>query len=315
VSFTASPSRQCNWDARAAANFVCGGAGGGLIVFAVVAGVSGLAFALPMLAGLALIGAGLLCVWHELGRPLRALHVFFHPRTSWMTREAYIAVLLFPCTVAAVAGVPGFARLAAVLAFVFAFCQGRMLQAARGIPSWRHALITPLLVVTGLAEGAGLWLLAAAWLRTGTETLVTLFGGLVLLRIVIWLAYRRAIATQAPRAHAALDTASRVLQLAGTLLPLVAIALIPTGIVSGATTLAVAAIAGLAAAIGGAHMKFTLVTKAGFTQGAALVRLPVRGVRRPPEMGVRDVFRRSPNGNRPFGLNASLTPNSAPFSE
>jgi hypothetical protein len=28
-------------------------------------------------------------------------------------------------------------------------------------------------------------------------------------------------------------------------------------------------------------MKFTVVTKAGFTQGAALVRLPVRGVRRP----------------------------------
>jgi phenylacetyl-CoA:acceptor oxidoreductase subunit 2 len=315
VSFTASPSRQRNWDARAAANFVCGGAGAGLIVFAALAGASGLPRTETLLAGLALIGAGLLCVWHELGRPLRALHVFFHPRTSWMTREAYIAVLLFSCTVAAAAGVPGFARLAAVLAFVFAFCQGRMLQAARGIPSWRHALITPLLVVTGLAEGAGLWLLAAAWLRTGTETLVTLFGGLVLLRIVIWLAYRRAIATQAPRAHAALDTASRVLQLAGTLLPLVAIALIPTGVVSGATTLAVAAIAGLAAAIGGAHMKFTLVTKAGFTQGAALVRLPVRGVRRPPETGVRDVFRKSPNGNRPFGRNASLTPNSAPFSE
>ena len=280
MSFTASPSRQCNWDARAAANFVCGGAGGGLIVFAVVAGVSGLAFALPMLAGLALIGAGLLCVWHELGRPLRAMHVFFHPRTSWMTREAYIAVLLFPSAVAAAAGVPGFAWAVAALAFAFVFCQGRMLQAARGIPSWRHALVASLLVVTGLAEGAGLWLVAAAWLRTGTQLLVTLFGALVLLRIVIWLAYRRAIATQAPRAHAALDTASRVLQFAGTLLPLAAIALIPTGVVSGATTLAVAAIAGLAAAIGGAHMKFTLVTKAGFTQGAALVRLPVRGVGR-----------------------------------
>jgi phenylacetyl-CoA:acceptor oxidoreductase subunit 2 len=280
VSFTASPSRQRNWDARAAANFVCGGAGGGLIVFAALAGASGLPRTETLLAGLALIGAGLLCVWHELGRPLRALHVFFHPRTSWMTREAYIAVLLFPCTVAAAAGVPGFAWVVAVLAFVFVVCQGRMLQAARGIPSWRHALVTSLLVVTGLAEGAGLWLVAAAWLRTGTQTLVTLFGALVLLRIVLWFAYRRAIATQAPRAHAALDTASRVLQFAGTLLPLVAIALIPTGVVSGASTLAVAAIAGLAAAIGGAHMKFTLVTKAGFTQGAALVRLPVRGVGR-----------------------------------
>jgi phenylacetyl-CoA:acceptor oxidoreductase subunit 2 len=280
VSFAASPSRQRNWDARAAANFVFGGAGGGLIVFAVVAGVSGLALALPLLAGLALIGAGLLCVWHELGRPLRALHVFFHPHTSWMTREAYVAVLLFPCGVAAAAGVPGFAWVAAALACAFVVCQGHMLQAARGIPAWRHALVAPLLVVTGLAEGAGLWLVAAAWLRAGTQALLTIFGALVLLRIVIWLGYRRAIATQAPRAHVALDTTSRVLQLAGTLLPLAVVALVASGAVAGTATLAVVAIAGLAAAASGAHMKFTLVTKAGFTQGAALVRLPVRGVPR-----------------------------------
>lgn len=282
MSFAASPSRQRNWDARAAANFVFGGAGGGLIVFAVVAGVSGLALALPLLAGLALIGAGLLCVWHELGRPLRALHVFFHPHTSWMTREAYVAVLLFPCGVAAAAGVPGFAWVAAALAFAFVVCQGHMLQAARGIPAWRHALVAPLLVVTGLAEGAGLWLVAAAWLRAGTQALLTIFGALVLLRIVIWLGYRRAIATQAPRAHVALDTTSRVLQLAGTLLPLAVVALVASGAVAGTATLAVVAIAGLAAAASGAHMKFTLVTKAGFTQGAALVRLPVRGVRPAP---------------------------------
>jgi phenylacetyl-CoA:acceptor oxidoreductase subunit 2 len=280
MSFGTTPSRQRNWDARAAANFVCGGAGSGLIVFAVVAGESGLARAVTLLAGLALIGTGLLCVWHELGRPLRALHVFFHPRTSWMTREAYIAALLFPGGVLAAAGVAGFAWVTAALAFTFVFCQGRMLHAARGIPSWRHGLVPPLLVVTGLAEGAGLWLFAAAWLGAGTQSLMTSFGALVLLRILIWLAYRRAIATQAPRAHAALDTTNRVLQLAGTLVPLAAIAVIATGSISGTATLVVAAIAGLAAAASGAHMKFTLVTKAGFTQGVALVRLPVRGVRR-----------------------------------
>ena len=125
-----------------------------------------------------------------------------------------------------------------------------------------------------------LWLVAAAFLHTGTQALLTLFGALVLLRIVIWLAYRRAIAADAPRAHRALDTTSRVLQLAGTLVPLVGIALVATGLVSGTATFVVAAIAGLAAAASGAHMKFTLVTKAGFTQGAALARLPVRGVRR-----------------------------------
>ena len=280
MSLAASPSRQRNWDARAAANFVCGGAGAGLIVFAVLAGVPGIARAVTLLAGLALIGTGLLCVWHELGRPLRALHVFFHPHTSWMTREAYVAAALFPCGVAAAAGVAGFPWVAAALALAFVVCQGHMLQAARGIPAWRHALVAPLLVTTGLAEGAGLWLVAAAWLRAGTQSLLTVFGALVLLRIVIWLAYRRAIATQAPRAHAALATTSRALQLAGTLLPLVAVASIATGVAGGVATFAVAAAAGLAAAITGAHLKFTLVTRAGFTQGVALVRLPVRGVRR-----------------------------------
>ena len=280
MSFAASPSRQRNWDARAAANFVCGGAGAGLIVFAVLAGASAPALAVALLAGLALIGTGLLCVWHELGRPLRALHVFFHPHTSWMTREAYVAALLFPLGIAVAAGVAALAWSLAALAFAFVFCQGRMLQAARGIPAWRHALVAPLLVTTGLAEGAGLWLVAAAWLHAGTQALLTIFGALVLLRIVIWLAYRRAIATRSPRAHAALAATSRVLQLGGTLLPLVAIALVASGVVSGVATFAVAALAGFAAAASGAYMKFMLVTKAGFTQGAALVRLPVRGVPR-----------------------------------
>ena len=281
MSVATSPSPQHSWDARAAANFVCGGAGAGLIVFAALAGAPELTRAVTLLAGLALIGAGLLCVWHELGRPLRALLVFFHPHTSWRTREAYAAALLFPVGVAAAAaGIAGLTYMAAALAFAFVFCQGRMLQAARGIPAWRHALVSPLLVTTGLAEGAGLWLVAAAFLRAGTQSLLTLFGALVLLRIVIWLAYRRAIAAERPRAHLALDMTSRVLQVAGTLVPLVGIALVAIGLVSGTATFVVAAIAGLAAAASGAHMKYTLVTKAGFTQGAVLARLPVRGVRR-----------------------------------
>ena len=36
---------------------------------------------------LALVAAGLGAVWLEIGRPLRAIHVFFNPCTSWMTRE------------------------------------------------------------------------------------------------------------------------------------------------------------------------------------------------------------------------------------
>jgi phenylacetyl-CoA:acceptor oxidoreductase subunit 2 len=92
-------------------------------------------------------------------------------------------------------------------------------------------------------------------------------------------AYRRAIGVSAPRARAVLDNSGRVLQLVGTLLPLASIALIAAGVVSGETTLVVGAIAGIAAAASGSQMKYTLVVRAGFTQGFALAHLPVRGVR------------------------------------
>lgn len=278
------PSRQRSWDGRAAANFICGSAGAGLIVFTALAGDRGMGSTLFVLTGLVLIGTGLLCVWHELGRPLRALNVFRHSQTSWMTREALVAALLFPAGLVAATGVAAFVWIAAALASTFVVCQSRMLQAARGIPAWREPLAAPLLVVTALVEGAGLWLTASAWLRTGTQALLALFGVLVLVRIIVWLLYRRAVATTAPRAHAALDTTDRVLQFAGTLLPLASIAAIAAGVVSGAAALAVATIAGVAAAASGAQMKYALVVRAGFTQGVALVRLPVRGVpRQAPE--------------------------------
>lgn len=273
------PVRQSAWDGRAAANFVCGGAGAGLIVFTALAGAPALANAALMLTGLALVGTGLLCVWHELGRPVRARNVFRHLRTSWMSREALAAALLVPATLAAAAGVPGLASLAAVLALAFIGCQAQMLQAARAIPAWRAPLVAPLLTVTALVEGAGLFLVAAAWLRIGTEMLLALFGALVLLRVVAWFAYRRAVASAPAPSLAALDAAGRVLQVAGTLLPLALIALIAAGVVSGPVTLAVAAAAGAAAAACGGWLKRVLILRAGYRQAVALAHLPVRSVR------------------------------------
>ena len=151
------PWHQTSWDWRAAGNFIGGGAGTGLIVFAALAGAQGPALAALMLAGLALVGAGLFCVALELGRPLRALNVFRNPWTSWMGREAWTSMLLFPAGLAAAWGVPGFAWAAAALALVFVYCQARLLQAAKGIPAWREPLFVPLLVTTGLAEGGGLF--------------------------------------------------------------------------------------------------------------------------------------------------------------
>jgi phenylacetyl-CoA:acceptor oxidoreductase 26-kDa subunit len=280
MSFGPAPWQQTNWDWRAACNFICGGAGAGLIVFAALSDAVGPAFTGLVLAGLALVGLGLFCVWLEIGRPLRALHVFFNPRTSWMTREAFIATLLFPVALAAAAGVQGCAWVAAVLALAFVYCQGRMLQGAKGIPAWREPLLSPLIVTTGLAEGAGLFFLAAPLHAAATEALLAIFAALAIVRMLVWVAYRRRLAAAAaPRANAALDRAGRMLQIAGTLVPLALIAAIAAGAVSAAQTPLVAAIAGLAAAAAGAYTKYAIVTRAGFNQGFALAHLPVRGVR------------------------------------
>ncbi|HWD16862.1 MAG TPA: hypothetical protein VG865_09650, partial [Casimicrobiaceae bacterium] len=76
MTYTGNAALQKAWDARAATNFICGGAGSGLIVFAVAGDARGFAMQALLLAGLVLVGGGLSCVWHELGRPRRALNVF-----------------------------------------------------------------------------------------------------------------------------------------------------------------------------------------------------------------------------------------------
>jgi len=275
-SYGPKPWQQASWDARAAGNFIGGGMGGSLIVFAALF-ATGSARSALLLAGLGLVGLGLLCVASELGRPLRALRVLRNPRTSWMARESWTAVLLFPVCLVAAAGVADIAWIAAALALTFVYCQARMLQAAKGIPAWREPLLRPLLVTTGLVEGGGVFLLTAPLHHVATSATMILFGALVGARFVIWIAYRRRLAgSAAPEARAALDAAGRVLIFAGTLLPLV---LMGVAAFAGAFALPIAALAGLLAALAGAWVKLVIVTRAGFNQGFALAHLPVRGAR------------------------------------
>jgi phenylacetyl-CoA:acceptor oxidoreductase subunit 2 len=282
MSFGPKAWQQTSWDWRAAGNFIGGGAGSGLIVITALAGVQGTAAVALLLAGLALVGLGLACVWLELGRPLRALHVFFNPRVSWMTREAIAATVLFPVGIAAAAGVyvgmTGLLWLPAALALVFVYCQGRMLRAAKGITAWREPLMLPLVVGTSLAEGAGLFVLTLPWHGYGGRTVAVLFGVLLLARAAIWFAYRKRLSGRtAARANAALARAGRVLLLGGTAVPLV---LLPVALGGGGpSAAALGVVAGLAAAWAGAYMKFTLITRAGFNQGFALQEIPVRGAR------------------------------------
>jgi phenylacetyl-CoA:acceptor oxidoreductase subunit 2 len=276
MSFGPNPWQQTQWDWRAAGNFIGGGAGSGLLMITAVSGVQGVAAAALLAAGLSLVGLGLACVWAELGRPLRALHVFFNPRTSWMTRESIAATLLMPIGAAAAygayAGVANLAWLAGLAALAFVYCQSRMLQGARGIVAWREPMTVPLLLTTSLAEGAGLFLLALPWHDSALA--LPLLVAVVLLRAVVWLRYRQRLEGRlAARAAAALGRAGRVLLIGGTVLPLL---LVVAALVAAPV---IALLAGLFAAVSGSWLKFVLITRAGSNQGFALKEVPVRGAR------------------------------------
>ena len=118
---------QRHWDARAAFNFILGGSGAGLMAASVAIEP---ASPWPLALALALIAAGLAAVWLEIGRKARALHVFFNPFTSWMTRESFAALILFPLALGSMLTL-SFVPAAALAALAFLWCQARILRAAR----------------------------------------------------------------------------------------------------------------------------------------------------------------------------------------
>jgi hypothetical protein len=128
-----APAHQQHWDWKAAGNFVCGGAGASLFLFAAILGQG----AFPLLGSLALaiVGVGLLLLLLKIGRPLRSLYVLRQPRRSWMAREAWIAGAFFPLGVLAVwSEAPALTISAAVAAGLFLLSQAMILKDAKGIP-------------------------------------------------------------------------------------------------------------------------------------------------------------------------------------
>ena len=270
------PWHQTNWDWRAALNFIGGGTGTGLLIAATFA--SGPPYRVLAIVALACVAFGLFWVWMEIGKPWRAINVVFHPQTSWMTRESLVAGPLFVVAVAAAwTGKLWLVTGAALLAALFLYCQARILKASKGIPAWREPAIVPLVIATGLAEGAGLALVVLA--VTGNAAARWLAAGLVVVLIVrdlLWRQYRRALARSgAPKG--ALEVLAGIdlpFSVAGNWGPaVVLLAAIPE---YGAAH-ALAVIAGLAALGAGWFLKFTIVARAAFNQGFALPALPIRG--------------------------------------
>jgi len=270
------PWHQTNWDWRAALNFICGGTGTGLLIAAALYG--GAAYPWLALAALAFVGFGLFWVWMEIGKPWRAINVFIHPHTSWMTRESIVAGPLFLAALAAAwTGAAWLVALAALLAAAFLYCQGRILKASKGIPAWREPAVVPLVIATGLTEGVGLATaaLAATGSMAGRAPVIALIA-LLVAREIAWRVYRSALARGgAPKG--ALDALRRMhlpFSVAGNWVPaLLLLAALPAHGGAGALAL----IAGVAAAVFGWYAKFTVVARAAFNQGFALPVLPIRG--------------------------------------
>ncbi|MDE2335191.1 MAG: phenylacetyl CoA [Rhodospirillales bacterium] len=277
MSGTRGGRRQRQWDLRAAGNFIGGGSGAGLLLAAALEGITGGTFRLTLALGLLLIGAGLGLVWLEIGRPWRALNVFFHPRTSWMTREGIMALLLFPLGLAAVAtGSAALAAAAALAGLAFLGCQAGILHAARAIPAWRKPELVALIVAGGLAEGTGLALVVAESARW--PVLLALAAGAA--REVAWRRYRVALGRDGRTAPAlAAFTAgparlARLGQVASLVLLAVGAALPPA---FGPMGPVLAGVGGVLAFLGGAAIKAVLVTRAGYTGKLTLPAVPVRG--------------------------------------
>ena len=278
MNYGPKPWHQSNWDFRAALNFIFGGAGAGLLVIVAFSGLAGDALRAEIVLGMGLIGIGLISVWFEIGRPLRAINVGFNPFTSWMTRESFAAGAVFALGLSAAwLGNPALAQAAALAALVFAYCQGRMLQGAKGIPAWRVPALAWLIFTTALAEGAGLFVVLATLFDTPAKGVLGYFSLALVARGLAWSIYRGSVAKSAARpALVALDRAGKILIQFGTIAPL---ALLLLGLFAADIARIALLLAGVGALATGWQFKFVLITRAAYNQGFALPHLPVRGTR------------------------------------
>lgn len=274
------PSLQKHWDWKAAGNFICGGMGSGLFVFTAVASLRYDGLASLGWAALGLVALGLFLVLLKIGRPLRFIYVLRQPQRSWMTREAWIAAVFFPLAGAALwYRQPALLVAAAAVGMLFLCSQAMILREAKGIPAWRTSRIVPLVVVTGLAEGSGLFLAATAPFAE-LQSLAELAGFAALLlaalRGWIWRSYRSALVAEGAPTRTLAEFRTYGPWFFGIGLALPSLLIVAGGAVGIALPLLFTA-AGICIAAAGAALKFMLVTRAGFNQGFALTHTPVRG--------------------------------------
>ena len=278
------PWHQKHWDWKAAANFLCGGAGAGLFVLSALVGLNGTPVYGPGLAALVLIATGLGMLMFKIGRPLRFLYVLRQPKRSWMSREAWTVGFWFPLALFALwSNAAAFLLPAALVGLFFLFCQGMILEQAKGIPAWRNPRVIAFIMATGIAEGCGLLLMPATVSPDFgyiAKPLAVALAILAAVRAWTWRRYFARLASEgAPTRTIEIFTACRGWFLAlGLVVP---IALVAIGLLIDTASAPLFAGAGLAAFASGWAIKFILITRAAYNQGFALPHTPVRGTGQP----------------------------------
>jgi len=111
--------------------------------------------------GYALAVGGLLAATFHLGNPQRALLAFTQWRTSWLSREAWAAVLaLFTLAPVALSdwlglGWPrGIGFVGAGLGLLTVLCTAMIYAQIRAVPRWHHASVPAVFVLLSLSGGA-----------------------------------------------------------------------------------------------------------------------------------------------------------------
>ncbi len=280
------PRLQKFWDIRAACNFIGGGTGSGLLFIAAVLVFLDKFNPLIIITGFSLISFGFLMVFWEIGKPWRSINMFFHPQTSWMTREGIMVIplllsagfLVFNSSELMMSIIAGFMGL---FALIFLYCQVRILQAARGIPSWCNPALKPYIFSTGLAEATGI-----AVCLPGLSNEKGLWGFLLILllsRLIFWNSYTKSLDNAgAPEASCSvLDS----IHLKVLLSHIAAIILILAAGFTNTSILAI--IAGFITATTGWYIKVVIVTRAAQTRGFAIPRTPIRGKGKSRLLGIR----------------------------
>lgn len=207
---------------------VSSGAGYGLLAFAgiaaalgALAGHQGLAIAMLVLAGLA-ITAGLLSSTFHLGHPERAWRALGQWRSSWLSREAVVAILTYIPTAAlflllvlgqtAGAAVAIAGLLAAAGAVATVWCTGKIYAVLKPIPSWHSSWTVAAYMAFAASTGAALFLmLVVLW---GARPLLqgSLVFALAALLAAMWVKQRwlaRALEAKMPTRAAAIGLAGR----------------------------------------------------------------------------------------------------------